>query len=154
MCGHHHRHHQRTARVAAEPRHRADDPTRASDAEREEVVSALRHHAGEGRLSVEELDRRAEAALGATTRSDLAALTQDLPRAPRRQDPRAARAELREHVRTYLAVMALLVVIWALTGAGYLWPVWPALGWGIGVVSHAASLRRLPGARARATLPA
>ncbi|MBA3437053.1 MAG: XRE family transcriptional regulator, partial [Thermoleophilaceae bacterium] len=30
--------------------------------------------------------------------------------------------------------MALLVAIWALTGEGYFWPVWPALGWGIGLM--------------------
>ena len=38
--------------------------------------------------------------------------------------------------------MALLVVIWALTGAGYFWPIWPMLGWGIGVLSHAAPVMR------------
>jgi hypothetical protein len=27
--------------------------------------------------------------------------------------------------------MVLLVSIWVLTGAGYFWPVWPMLGWGI-----------------------
>ena len=34
--------------------------------------------------------------------------------------------------------MALLLAIWALTGAGYFWPVWPALGWGIGILMHAS----------------
>ena len=132
MCGHQ-RHRHQDHRAPAVP---ADD-TRASDAEREQVVAQLRDHAGEGRLGVEELDRRVEAALSATTRRDLAALTGDLPArvvTPRRRDERA---ELREHVRTYLAVIALLVVIWALTGAGYPWPVWPALGWGIAVLSQA-----------------
>jgi hypothetical protein len=32
--------------------------------------------------------------------------------------------------------MALLWVIWLITGAGYPWPVWPMLGWGIGVAGH------------------
>jgi hypothetical protein len=40
-------------------------------------------------------------------------------------------------VRTYLAVMALLWLIWLATGAGHPWPVWPMLGWGIGVAGHA-----------------
>ena len=44
------------------------------------------------------------------------------------------------HFAIYLAVNALLVLIWALTSAGYFWPVWPILGWGIGVVSHAVSV--------------
>ena len=37
------------------------------------------------------------------------------------------------HVMTYVLVNAVLVVIWAMTGAGYFWPVFPILGWGIGV---------------------
>ena len=48
-------------------------------------------------------------------------------------------------------VMALLVAIWALTGMGYFWPIWPALGWGIGIVSHRASL---PRGRARRAIAA
>ena len=44
------------------------------------------------------------------------------------------------HFTTYLAVNALLVLIWALTSAGHFWPVWPILGWGIGVVAHAVSV--------------
>ena len=27
--------------------------------------------------------------------------------------------------------------IWAATGAGYFWPIWVILGWGIGIVFHA-----------------
>jgi hypothetical protein len=38
--------------------------------------------------------------------------------------------------------MVVLVAIWALTGAGYPWPVWPALGWGIGLVPHAFGAHR------------
>jgi hypothetical protein len=29
-----------------------------------------------------------------------------------------------------------MIVIWLATGAGYFWPIWPMLGWGIGVLSH------------------
>ena len=32
--------------------------------------------------------------------------------------------------------MALLWLVWLVTGAGYPWPIWPMLGWGIGVVGH------------------
>jgi hypothetical protein len=53
--------------------------TRASDAEREETVARLREAAAEGRLTVEELDERIDAAYGASTRSDLEPLTADLP---------------------------------------------------------------------------
>ena len=148
MCGgHRHRHHHHHRAQAAREETGASttipaDDVRASDAERERTIGHLRTQAGEGRLSVEELDTRIEQAYAATTRRDLAALTADLPR-PRRPRP-DARAEFREHLRTYLSVMALLVVIWALTGMGYFWPVWPALGWGIGIVSHAGAAFRGP----------
>ena len=44
------------------------------------------------------------------------------------------------HLAVYLAVNALLIVIWAMTSGAYFWPVWPMLGWGIGVVAHAVSV--------------
>jgi hypothetical protein len=44
------------------------------------------------------------------------------------------------HFAVYLAVNALLVAIWAMTSTAYFWPVWPMLGWGIGVVAHAVSV--------------
>ena len=51
---------------------------RASDAEREATVARLRDAAGEGRLSLDELAERVEAADGARTRADLASLVSDL----------------------------------------------------------------------------
>jgi hypothetical protein len=48
----------------------------------------------------------------------------------------AARAAWGAHLGAYLSVNAMLVVIWLLTGAGYPWPIWPAMGWGIGLASH------------------
>ena len=61
---------------------RGDSGVRASDAEREGAVAALRAAAGEGRLDVEELDERTMRAYAATTRGELAALLDDLPAAP------------------------------------------------------------------------
>ena len=137
MCGHRRYHHQHRSETPTRTRFVADDK-RASDAERDEIISDLRAHAGEGRLSVEELDGRIAAALAATTRAELAKLVEDLPRRPR--DRNAERRDFREHLRAYLSVMLLLIAIWALTGAGYFWPVWPILGWGIGVFSHASAV--------------
>lgn len=131
---HHHHHHRDVARASGR---RAD--LRVSDAERESVISDLRHQAGEGRLTVEELEQRIDAAQAATTGRDLSALTKDLPRLHRRRDTHRGFAE---HLRTYLWVMALLAGIWLVTGMGSFWPVWPAAGWGIAVASHAASVRR------------
>jgi hypothetical protein len=145
MCGSHRHHHHRESAGRSETVVPADD-LRASDAERERVVDHLRTHAGEGRLTVEDLDERLGRAYAATTRAELAALTADLPQ-PRRPRP-DARAEFGEHLRTYLGIMALLVVIWALSGMGYFWPVWPAVGWGIGIASHASAALRTPRRRA------
>ena len=106
----------------------------------------LRDHAAAGRLTTEELEERTDVALVARTDDQLETLLADLPKLPdgrRRAHKReAARRGFAEHLRVYLAVMTLLVVIWALTGMGYFWPVWPALGWGIGIACHRASLPR------------
>ena len=53
--------------------------TRASDSEREAIVTRLREAAGEGRLTVEELTERIDAAYAATSRDELEPLTADLP---------------------------------------------------------------------------
>jgi 2TM domain len=39
------------------------------------------------------------------------------------------------HLRAYLAVNVLLIGIWAFTG-GLFWPIFPILGWGIGLSAH------------------
>jgi Domain of unknown function (DUF1707) len=59
---------------------------RASHADRDRVVDALRAAAGDGRLSAEELDIRLESALSARTVGELAVLTADLPVAPAARD--------------------------------------------------------------------
>jgi len=42
------------------------------------------------------------------------------------------------HVLVYLLVNAFLIVIWAVTTpGGFFWPVFPLVGWGIGVVMNA-----------------
>jgi hypothetical protein len=40
------------------------------------------------------------------------------------------------HLATYIVVNAMLIIIWALTGQGYPWFVWPLAGWGIGIIFH------------------
>ena len=47
-----------------------------------------------------------------------------------------ARRGLGANVLAYVMVNAMLVVIWYVTGAGFFWPIFPILGWGIGVVFH------------------
>lgn len=45
--------------------------------------------------------------------------------------------DFRGHVFIYVAVNAMLVGIWAITGAGFFWPIFPILGWGVGVAANA-----------------
>ena len=133
MCGHHH---HRTTTL--EPPAGDGPDLRVADTDREATAEVLRSHAGEGRLDVAELEARLERTYAARTFADLQALTADLPR-----PTPDARQELREHLRSYLLVMALLVAIWAATDfGGYFWPIWPMLGWGIGVASHAGGVSR------------
>ena len=48
------------------------------------------------------------------------------------------RRDFHGHVLVYLLVNAFLVVIWAVTSPdGFFWPVFPIVGWGIGVVMNA-----------------
>lgn len=41
------------------------------------------------------------------------------------------------HLLIYTMVNTFLVVIWAVTSAGFFWPIFPMVGWGIGVVMNA-----------------
>lgn len=60
---------------------------RASDAERDHTLALLRDAVGEGRLTLEELAERAERALAASTRAELAAVVADLPVEPLPREP-------------------------------------------------------------------
>lgn len=51
-----------------------------------------------------------------------------------------SRQDFRKHLTVYVLVNSLLVVVWLATGAGFFWPIWPILGWGIAVVLHGWSL--------------
>ncbi len=48
------------------------------------------------------------------------------------------RRDFRGHLLVYALVNTFLVVIWAVTTpGGFFWPVFPIVGWGIGVVMNA-----------------
>ena len=47
------------------------------------------------------------------------------------------RRDFSAHVVSYLVVNAMLIGIWAITGAGYFWPAWVLLGWGVGLALNA-----------------
>jgi hypothetical protein len=40
-------------------------------------------------------------------------------------------------------VSLLLIAIWAVTGAGYFWPIWPIMGWGMTFAMPCGHRRRL-----------
>jgi hypothetical protein len=132
-------------------RARAQAPSRrVGDAERDEVAQRLAEATADGLLQFDELDERLSRVFAARTGGELAVVTADLPAEwlwERQRTERAARGAvearrgLAAQVRWYLLVMAGLVAVWAAVGvtahAWYPWPVWPALGWGIGLVKHA-----------------
>jgi uncharacterized membrane protein len=50
---------------------------------------------------------------------------------------KAAHIAWKTHLGTYLSVNLMLVMIWLLTmPGGYFWPIWPMMGWGVGLASH------------------
>jgi hypothetical protein len=47
------------------------------------------------------------------------------------------------HLLVYILVNSFLVIIWAMTDMhGFFWPVFPIVGWGIGVVMNAWDVYR------------
>jgi hypothetical protein len=51
------------------------------------------------------------------------------------------------HATVYVAVNVLLITINLSAGTGRLWFQWPLLGWGIGLLAHAAAAFSLAGRR-------
>lgn len=64
------------------PEVRGPRDLRCSDKDRERVAEALREAAGEGRLTLSELEERLEATFKARTYGDLQPITRDLPQGP------------------------------------------------------------------------
>lgn len=107
---------------------------RVSDQDREEAARQIREHYAAGRLTEEELNERLEAAYGARTEGDLAAIRADLPALPATRseelaDLRARRAHLQRRLLQQsgggATLFALCTAIWLIDGAnGQFWPVW------------------------------
>jgi hypothetical protein len=135
---------------------KSDNFQRASDAEREAVVEQLRLNCAEGRITMDEFGDRTTKALAARTGGELRAVLADLPVVSAPVTP--AEKAKRKHVARkavlipYLGVNLLLIAIWAATclaswKLNYFWPLWPILGWGIGVVSALLAIGRSDGQR-------
>ena len=102
----------------------------ASDADRERAAERLQAAAGDGRLTPAELEERLERAFSARTEAELEPLVADLPVSHVRE----SRGSRRPDFGPFIFVSLMLVGIWALTGMGYFWPVWPIAGWGFSFV--------------------
>lgn len=46
------------------------------------------------------------------------------------------RVEFRTHLLVYCVIIGSLWLIWIFTGRNYPWPIWPMIGWGIGLIFH------------------
>ena len=131
----------------------ADLGIRVGDREREEVIARLGQAFAQGYLALPDYESRLDEAVRAATRGEVNQVLGDLPVGkivrddPQRRAARraAARRGVHMHLAAYLAASLLMIGIWlavAVTaGAWYFWPVWPIMGMGIGVVSHAVPVR-------------
>ncbi len=123
---------------------------RASDAEREAVLTELRQHTDDGRLTLEEFLERLDETYAAKTRRDLRQALRELPVTPA---PSARSTERGGHMATplipYLVFAVSMIALWAMGDRGYFWPIWPLVGWGIPLLGklylrRGASERRYP----------
>jgi len=123
----------------------AYDPNiRASDADRDRAAALLREHHAAGRLTPEEFTDRLDKTFEAKTIGEIDGLLRDLPpidlyrlpdaeltRQPRQAQPRRPHpGAWRAAWGSWFTTTLLLFVIWALTGRGYVWPLWVAAPWG------------------------
>ncbi len=144
------------AMIDRHPAHRrlTEDPgMRVGDRERERTAARLGQAFSQGYLSMEDYDTRLQRAFEAETAGALDELLADLPISRiNRHDPRrrarrttAARRGVAIHAAAYLAMCLIVLGVWLAValavGAWYFWPIWPMLGGGIGVVSHALPVR-------------
>ncbi|GII21776.1 DUF1707 SHOCT-like domain-containing protein [Planosporangium mesophilum] len=114
--------------MSSEPRR-----VRASDAEREEYARIVRGAMGEGRLTLEEGEERLATVYAARYRDELPPFVADLPDSEPESPPGPEHKESRERRRAgsritvAAAVTAVLVGLWALSGAHVFWPLIPLL---------------------------
>lgn len=134
-----------------------DRSMRASDADRDQAVAALREHLAAGRLTIDEFDERLDQAYAAKNLGELADLMADLPgadldqppgtslarsagnppvpwRSPQPVEGRPARFSpaWRRAWGSWLVISLFLFAIWLASGAsGGLWFLWVVLPLGV-----------------------
>src|ERR1700742_2901867 len=85
--------------MSSSPAAREPQNLRASDADRERVAEVLREAAGDGRLTMDELDERLDAVYAAKTYAELEPITHDLPDAGAAHAPAPSPAAPRDPAR-------------------------------------------------------
>ncbi|MCV7074398.1 DUF1707 SHOCT-like domain-containing protein [Mycobacterium szulgai] len=125
------------------------ESTRAGDHDRQKTAALLGQALAQGYLQLDEYEERLQRAFQTQVTGELRGVLADLPLDRiRRADPRrraarvaAARRAVRIHLGAYLAMVAVVLAVWAAvaatTDATYFWPIWPILGGAIGFISHA-----------------
>jgi Domain of unknown function (DUF1707)/2TM domain len=141
-------------RKSLEPYEAKAPVIRAADTDRDRAVAQLRQHLVEGRLTMEEFTERVDEAYAARTMADLQQALRELPhvrvnepRTPEQREKATRKQlkrqrELRGHLVTFVLVNAFLVGIWMVSciAAGeliFFWPIFPILGWGLGLAVQA-----------------
>ncbi|WP_227983468.1 DUF1707 domain-containing protein [Nocardia spumae] len=111
-----------------------NENVRASDADREKIVERLRSAMNEGRLNLAEFDDRVQQVYAARTYGELSPILSDLP-AVREQGTASRPHRVPPWVlimwTPWVFVNVLCLLIWLATGAGYFWPFWVAVPWGL-----------------------
>jgi len=104
----------------------------ASDLEREQALQTISHAVGEGRLNLDEAERRIEAVLHSRQRHELAGLVGDLPQ-PALSEPgtRGGSSPLRVGLVGLAAVTILAAVV--VQAVASLWELWPVAVAGCGL---------------------
>lgn len=120
---------------------------KASDSDRDAVVSDLGEHFQAGRLTAEEFDERTGRALAARTWGELRDLLADLPATqPRTPATKALNARPSGGFQlpgiAVLAGLAIAVVVLANVGWGVIWLLLPALLIARHLIGHAGVSRR------------
>lgn len=107
---------------------------RASDADREQIVTRLQAAMDEGRLTIYEYDARLKDVYAAKTYGELAPILSDLPAQRNSRSPQLGGDAVPQWVVImwipWVVVSLLVTGIWLATGAGYFWPGWVAGPWG------------------------
>ncbi|MEV6879759.1 DUF1707 domain-containing protein [Amycolatopsis sp. NPDC051128] len=117
---------------------------RAADADRERVATAVQTAGSEGRLTLDEVEERLTAVYAARFTDELTALTADLPRPaasppgfPLTRSALRRHPALRVHLAVVVAISVLVIVRWAVLGAGFFWPAFPMFWLVVSLFVHA-----------------